>query len=206
MEKIGRVVVLLLLIGTLSTSAIAQRINFSTWSGSDDIVITPVGATSSSLRFNDKVPVIRANMPEVVINKDDPQVAIFEIAAPSEFDITIELDHLGFLAKDGDPDKGTIPLTLNMAYTNNGQGNSNQVPNAQSAQDVPIGFNSVTLPVNPRSGGAPLPPTPEYGGYTRPKSKVYVYIYGAIGPIGTVSAGDYTATVNLNVYVAGGQD
>lgn len=206
MEKIGRVVVLMLLIGMLSMSVSAQRINFSTWSGSDDIVITPVGAASSSLRFNDKVPVIRANMPEVVINKDDPQVAIFEIAAPSEFDITIELDHLGFLAKDGDPDKGTIPLTLNMAYTNNGQGNSNQVPNAQSAQDVPVGFNSVTLPVNPRSGGAPLPPTPEYGGYTRPKSKVYVYIYGAIGPIGTVSAGDYTATVNLNVYVAGGQD
>ena len=206
MEKIGRVVVLMLLIGTLSMSVSAQRINFSTWSGSDDIVITPVGATSSSLRFNDKVPVIRANMPKIEIKKDDPQVAIFEITAPSEFDITIELDHLGFLSKDGDPDKGTIPLILNMSYTNNGQGNSNQVPNAQSAQDVPVGFNSVTLPVNPRSGGAPLPPTPEYGGYTRPKSKVYVYIYGAIGPIGTVSAGDYTATVNLNVYVAGGQD
>ena len=206
MEKIARLVFLIILMGALSQPVFAQRINFSTWTGSEDIVITPVGAASSSLRFNDKVPVIRANMPEVVINKDDPQVAIFEIAAPSEFDITIELDHLGFLAKDGDPDKGTIPLTLNMAYTNNGQGNSNQVPNAQSAQDVPVGFNSVTLPVNPRSGGAPLPPTPEYGGYTRPKSKVYVYIYGAIGPIGTVSAGDYTATVNLNVYVAGGQD
>ena len=206
MEKIARLVFLIILMGALSQPVFAQRINFSTWTGSEDIVITPVGATSSSLRFNDKVPVIRANMPKIEIKKDDPQVAIFEITAPSEFDITVELDHLGFLAKDGDPDKGTIPLTLNMAYTNNGQGNSNQVPNAQSAQDVPIGFNSVTLPVNPRSGGAPLPPTPEYGGYTRPKSKVYVYIYGAIGPIGTVSAGDYTATVNLNVYVAGGQD
>ncbi len=206
MEKIARVVGLLLLISTLSTSAIAQRINFNTWTGSEDIVITPVGATSSSLKFNDKEKVIKANMPKIEIKKDDPQVAIFEITAPTEFDITVELDHLGFLSKDGDPDKGTIPLILNMSYTNNGQGNSNNVPNPNSAQDVPVGFNSITFPLSRRGGGAPLPPTPEYGGYTRPKSKVYVYIYGAIGPIGAVSAGNYTATVNLNVYVAGGQD
>lgn len=206
MEKIARVVVLLLVIGTFSSDLFAQRINFSTWTGSEDIVITPVGTTSSSLRFNDKQKVIKAKDPAIEIKKDDPQVAIFEITAPTEFDITVELDHPGYLANGGDPNKGTIPLVLNMSYTNNGQGSSNQVPNPNSAQDVPVGFNSVTLPVNPRSGGAPLPPTPEYGGYTRPKSKVYLYIYGAIGPIGTVSAGDYTATVNLNVYVAGGQD
>lgn len=206
MEKIARLVFLIILMGALTQPGFAQRINFSTWTGSEDIVITPVGATSSSLRFNDKEKVIRANMPKIEIKKDDPQAAIFEITAPTEFDITVELDHPGYLANGGDPNKGTIPLVLNMSYTNNGQGSSNQVPNPNSAQDVPVGFNSVTLPVNPRSGGAPLPPTPEYGGYTRPKSKVYLYIYGAIGPIGTVSAGDYTATVNLNVYVAGGQD
>lgn len=190
----------------LGSETFAQRINFSTWSGSEDIVITPVGATSSSLRFNDKEKVIRSNMPKIEIKKDDPQVAIFQIEAPTEFDITVELDYPTFLAKDGDPNKGNIPFELRMAYTNNGQGNSTNVPAAQSAEDVPMGFNSVTFPVSRRGGGAPLPPTPEYGGYSRLKSKVFLYVYGAVGPIGTVSAGDYTATVNLNVYVAGGQD
>jgi hypothetical protein len=191
----------------LCSEAFAQRINFSTWTGSDDIVITPIGATSSSLRFNDKEKVIRSNMSnKIEIKKDDPQVAIFQIEAPTEFDITVELDYPTFLAKDGDPSKGTIPFELRMAYTNNGQGSSTQIPNPQSAEDVPMGFNSITMPVSRRGGGAPLPPTPEYGGYTRPKSKVFLYIYGSIGPTGTISAGDYTAAVNLNVYVAGGQD
>ena len=206
MEKLKHIGLLFLVILSLSVETFAQRINFSTWSGSEDIIITPIGATSSSLRFNDKEKVIRANMPKIEIKKDDPQVAIFQIEAPSEFDITVELDYPTFLAKDGDPDKGSIPFELRMAYTNNGQGSSNQIPNAQSAEDVPLGFNSVTMPVSRRGGGAPLPPSPEYGGYSRPKSRVYLYIYGAVGPIGTVSAGDYTATVNLNVYVAGGQD
>jgi hypothetical protein len=206
MEKLKHIGLLFLVILSLSVETFAQRINFSTWSGSEDIIITPIGATSSSLRFNDKEKVIRANMPKIEIKKDDPQVAIFQIEAPTEFDITVELDYPTFLAKDGDLNKGTIPFELRMAYTNNGQGSSTQVPNPQSAEDVPLGFNSVTMPVSKRGGGAPLPPSPEYGGYSRPKSRVYLYIYGAVGPIGTVSAGDYTATVNLNVYVAGGQD
>lgn len=206
-ENLKHIGLLFLVILSLSAETFAQRINFSTWSGSDDIVIMPVDGKSGSLKFNDKEKVIRSNMPAIVIAKNDlQQIAIFEITAPTEFDITIELDHPGYLSNGGDPEKGTIPLVLNMAYTNNGQGNSTNVPPPTSAVDVPVGFNSVTFPVSRRGGGAPLPPTPEYGGFTRPKSKVYVYIYGAIGPIGTVSAGNYTATVNLNVYVAGGQD
>ena len=205
MEKMARLVFLLILMGAITQPVFAQRINFNTWSGSDDIVITPVGATSSSLRFNDKEQNIRANMPKIEIKKDDPQVAIFEITAPTEFDITIELNHPGFLAKGEGNSKETFPLELRMAYINNLPVNTVSAPAVGAALDVPPGINSVTFSVS-RRGGAPLPPTPEYGGYTRPKSKVYVYIYGAIGPIGTVSAGDYTATVNLNVYVAGGQD
>jgi hypothetical protein len=197
---------LIVFLGVVSAS-FGQRINFSTWTGSDDVTIRPIGANSSSLRFNDKEKVLKANMPQVVIAKTDPQVAIFEIEAPTEFDISIDLDYPVFLFKDGDlSSTDKIPFVLNMSYSTPGSGNSVQVPDPATSQDVPAGFNSVTFPMY-GSGTAPLPPSPEFGGSgARQKSKAYLFIYGAVGPIGTVSAGDYTAEVILNVNVSGGDN
>lgn len=208
MEKIARVVVLLVLIGTLNTSVLAQRINFNTWTGSENITVTAVGTGLNSLNFNDKQKVLLAGSPAVVIGKTDPQVAIFEIEAPSEYDITVELDFPFFLYKDGIPTGDQkFPLALQLAYVNEAPPGFEFLTGGATAQEVPAGFNSVTFPVNRRAAGAPLPPTPEYGGYTRPKSKVYVYVYGSVGPIGqNISAGDYLGNVTLSVYVAGGQD
>ncbi|OYX10854.1 MAG: hypothetical protein B7Z16_17990 [Algoriphagus sp. 32-45-6] len=182
--------------------AMAQRINFSTWTGSEDVIIRSVGSVVSSLRFNEKQQVLLANTPAIVIAKNDPQVAIFEIEAPSEFDITVELQAPAFLAKDGDPSGGTIPFALQMSYSN--QGLPNEIAAIGSALDVPVGFTSVTFPVHVGRRGVPLPPNPELSGASRPKSTVYLYIYGALGPIGQVSAGNYTGEVLINVYVAGG--
>jgi hypothetical protein len=168
----------------------------------------PVGASGNSLRFNDKQKVLRSNMPVVSISKIDPQVAIFEIEAPTEFDITVDLDYPTVLHKDGNTSStDMIPFSLNMSYSIQSRGSSSQIPNAATAQDVPLGFNSVTLPMYGEGMAAPLPPSPEFGGsVARPKSKVYLFIYGSIGPIGTVSAGNYTADVILNVNVSGGDN
>ena len=193
---------ILILSVVVSGEAIAQRINFSTWTGSEDVTIRSVGSVVSSLRFNEKQQVLLANTPAITIAKNDPQVAIFEIEASSEFDITVELQSPTFLAKDGDPAKGTIPFALQMSYSN--QGLPNDISALGSALDVPLGFTSVTFPVHVGRRGVPLPPNPELSGTSRPKSTVYLYVYGTLGPIGQVSAGNYTAEVLINVYVAGG--
>lgn len=207
MKAMKNILSFLIVFLVVSSASFGQRINFSTWTGSDDVTIRPVGANSSSLRFNDKEKVLKANMPAVVISKTDPQVAIFEIEAPTEFDISIDLDYPVFLYKDGNTSStDMIPFVLNMSYSNQSLGNSGQIPAAATTQDVPAGFNSVTFPMY-GSGAAPLPPSPEFGGSgTRQKSKAYLFIYGAVGPIGTVSAGNYTAEVILNVNVSGGDN
>lgn len=200
--------IFLILFVTTAAASFGQRISFSQWTGSDDVTITPVGTTGNTMRFNDKQKVLTSNMPMVMIKKDDPQVAIFEIEAPTEFDVTVDLDYPVFLYKDGDA-TGTdmIPFSLFMAYTIQGRGNSGQIPNPANAQDVPFGFNSVTFPMYGEGMAAPLPPSPEFGGSgQRPKSKAYLFIYATFGPIGTVSSGNYTAEVVLNVNVSGGND
>lgn len=202
MKKIAILIGLLLLSNLVISEAIAQRINFSTWTGSEDVSIRSIGSVISSLRFNEKQQVLLANTPAIAIAKNDPQVAIFEIEAPSEFDITVELQAPNFLAKEGDPENGTIPFALQMSYSN--QGLPNEIAALGSSMDVPLGFTSVTFPVHAGRRGVPLPPNPELYGNARPKSTVYLFVYGTLGPIGQVSAGNYIGEVLINVYVAGG--
>ncbi|MCR9082431.1 MAG: hypothetical protein NXH89_08435, partial [Cyclobacteriaceae bacterium] len=146
MKKIAILIGLLLLSNLVISEAIAQRINFSTWTGSEDVSIRSIGSVISSLRFNEKQQVLLANTPAIAIAKNDPQVAIFEIEAPSEFDITVELQAPNFLAKEGDPENGTIPFALQMSYSN--QGLPNEIAALGSSMDVPLGFTSVTFPVH----------------------------------------------------------
>lgn len=202
MKGLRIILIFFVLLLTGNSTVFGQRINFSTWTGSEEVRITAVGASLNSLNFNDKQKVLLAGSPAVVIEKADTQVAIFEIIAPSEFDITIELQSPSFLALDGDPSKGTIPFSLQMSYSN--QGLANEISALGSSMDVPLGFTSVTLPVNEIRTGIPLPPNPEFNGANRPKSTVYLFVYGTLGPIGQVSAGDYLGEVLINVYVAGG--
>lgn len=178
----------------------AQRINFSTWTGSDDISIVPV-MTNPTLNFNLKQANISASSPAVTINLADAQAVAFEIEAPLGFDLTVEVDAPTFLSLDGvgtDPEE-QIPFRIGIAY-NNLEAVSDIAAKASAIQ-LPIGFYNVTFPVNRRTGGAPgPPPTPISGGDARPKSKAYLFITGELGPIGLVNAGQYLGDITINVY------
>lgn len=185
----------------LSGESHAQRINFSTWTGSDDITITPV-IGSPTLNFNLKQANISANSLDVVtINLADAQAVAFEIEAPVGFDLTVEVDAPTFLSLDGvgvDPEE-QIPFRIGIAY-NNLEAVSDVAAKASAIQ-LPIGFYNVTFPVNRRIGGAPgPPPTPISGGDARPKTKAYLFITGELGPIGAVNAGQYLGEITINVY------
>jgi hypothetical protein len=194
--------ILIVTLGGLFSSGngYAQRINFSTWTGSDDITITPVLA-SPTLNFNQKEANIRANSPAVTINLTDNQAVAFRIEAPEGFDLTVEVDAPTVLSLNGtgtEPEE-QIPFRVGIAYSNLLAGDEMTAKN--SAVQLPLGFYNVTFPVNRRTSGAPgPPPTPESGSYVRPKSTAWLFLYGELGPIGPVNAGNYLGDITINVY------
>jgi len=196
------IAIVFVLLGAMVSQVQAQRINFSTWAGSEDIIITPVGKNLNNLKFNDIQKVLVVGSGPVNIRLIDDEVVVFRIDAPSELEVTVELTAPGSLALSSDASK-TIPLTLNLAYSNDVMALNSAFPNPEAAVLVPLGFNSVTFPISRRAaGGAPLPPTPDFGGIGRPKSSAFVFIYGTLGKIPAGSpAGNYTADVILSVYV-----
>jgi hypothetical protein len=193
-------ILLLLLVGNncFVSKSYSQRISFSTWTGSEEIMITSVIA-SPTLNFNQKQANIIQNSPAISINLNDIAAIAFAIEAPENFDLTVEVDAPTVLALDSDPSK-TIPFQIKMAYNNLRAVDENS--GKASAIELPSGFYNVTFPVNRRTSGAPgPPPTPLSGSETRTKAKAFVYLYGVLGPIGVIPAGNYTGIINLNVFI-----
>lgn len=184
----------------LAQNGFAQRINFSTWTGSDDITITPVNA-SAALNFNQKQANISANSPAVTINLTDNQAVAFRIEAPEGFDLTVEVDGPQFLKLGGigsEPEE-MVPFKVGIAYNNMLAGD--EMSAKASAVQLPAGFFNVTFPVNRRASGAPgPPPTPSSGDYVRPKATAWFFIYGELGPIGPINAGAYSGDITINVF------
>ncbi len=179
----------------ISQVSMAQRISFSTWTGSDDIVLNSVMA-SPELSFNLKQPIITSGT-TVDINLVDNQAIAFRIEAPENFDLTVDIDAPMFLTFADDPLK-TIPFQVKLAYNNMLPGN--ELAGKAGAIELPLGFTNVTFPVDRRTSGAPNPvPTPLTGAEVRSKSAAYIYIYGILGPVGTVPAGNYMAEITINV-------
>lgn len=182
------------------TGAMAQRINFSTWTGSDEITISPVLA-NPNLNFNLKKAAISANSPAVTINLIDNQSVGFQIQAPDGYDLTVEVDAPAFLALDGvgTAPEEQVPFRLAMAYNN--QAALDELTAKSTAVELPTGFYNVTFPVNRWTAGVPgPPPTPNSGTYVRPRSTAWLFLYGELGPVGPVNAGNYFAEIIINVY------
>lgn len=182
------------------TQGYAQRINFSTYTGSSDITITPMMA-SPALNFNLKQANITVNGDPVAINLSDNQAVAFQIQAPEGFDITVEVDAPTVLGLDGtgtDPEE-TIPFQIGIAYNNLVAGD--EMTAKSGAVTLPTGFVNVTFPINRRNSGAPgPPPTPISGDYVRPKATAWLFLFGTLGPIGNVNAGQYFGNITINVF------
>ncbi len=169
----------------------SQRITFGTFAGSN-IVITPVSV--NTLDFG-------------VLVKGEPAKSIdiahatgFEITAPLGFDLTVTMSFSTTL--DG-PNSKTLPFELKFAYSNQGLIESQARLNTV---EVTTGFNEVTIPVRRNALGLPAPPPTPLDGTnsTRTTAKVYLYIYGSVGPADVgADAGDYSGTVSITVAYTG---
>lgn len=199
--RLGRSFQLLLVTGFFYAGSVeAQSINFTTWTGSDEITITSVQAMPK-LDFNLKQNIISKSSVPVLINLLDMQAVSFRIEAPQGFDLTVEVDAPQVLRLDGtgsDPDE-TVPFQIGIAYSN--QLSVDEASAKGSAVQLPAGFYNVTFPVDRRSAGAPAPPpTPTSGDYVRPKATAWFFIYGTLGPVGPAMAGAYSENITVNVY------
>ena len=186
---------LLLVSALMACPGTAQRINFGAYTTSQGISLT----VSGNLNFNDKQPAIGSNSNSTVtIALSDNESQYIRIVGDATRDITITVSAPVNLITGAGGAGNQIPFACKFAYSNLG---SATVTAAKAvAVQVPGGFTAITLPMLRRTAGAPAPPpTPAHGGYTPPSATAYLFLYGALGPVGNVSPGIYSGTINVNV-------
>jgi len=192
--------ILLLLLPALAT---AQRINFKPFVQGEGITLM-VTDNPAGLNFNAKQSIIVVGDPNPVnIVLTDNQAVVFEVEAPLDFDLTVELVWSKNLSLGGLDTGIMVPFTLRYGYNNTGE--FTDMERRANAIEVPEMYHTVTLPVRRRrAGGPPLPPpTPEHAGYVRPKGKTYFYVYGTLsGAPSNASSGNYSGTIEVNVNYA----
>lgn len=178
---------------SLSFQVKSQSINFGTFT-SHGIMINEEAV--NELDFNAKQTIIISGSNDIVnIGLQDQEVAVFSIEANAELDINLLFEAPSKLELNP---TNSIPCNLRFAYSNLG---AQDVETARaSAIEVPVGFNTITIPVLRRTINAPgPPPTPEYTGYVAPTGKVYIFVYGSLGPVGNVNVGLYEGLINVTV-------
>lgn len=173
----------------------AQSINFGAYTTAQGISLS----VSGNLNFNAKQPVIASNSNSTVtIALSDNEAQYITVTGDATRDITVIVTAPTVLITGGGGPGNQIPFACQFAYSN--LGSSNVAAAKTVAVQVPGGFTAITLPMVRRTSGAPLPPpTPAHGGYTPPSATAYLFLYGSLGPVGNVSPGIYSGTVNVSV-------
>ncbi len=186
---------LLTLIAFTTCPATAQKINFGAYTTSQGLTLI---VSSGGLNFNAKQPAILIGSGESVpILLQDNECAYVQIVGDATRDITITVPAIPYLTCGADQ----IPFTCQFAYSNQG---ATDVSTAKlGAVEIPSGFFTITIPMLQRTSGPPAPPpTPAHGGYTPPSATAYLFLYGTLGPVGSVASGAYSGTINVEVNYA----
>ena len=175
---------LLLLSAVMVRPGAAQKINFGAYTTSQGLSLP----TSAGLNFG----VLITNSPPVVIGLNNS--AWLEIDGDATRDITIIVPSITYLTYG----TNEIPFACQFAYSNFGF--TDPYSAKLSAVQISPGVTVITIPMLQRTGGVPAPPpTPAHGGYAAPSAKAYLFLYGTLGPVVSVSSGTYTGMINVYV-------
>lgn len=117
-------------------------------------------------------------------------------------DVIVDITADNYLYLDNDvscngTNSNCIPFTLQAAYANQGNNNTNQAVLMQVASNVA----SAQFPILARGNRPPgPPPTPDFEGYNPAffNETAYLYLYGSIN-VGNVNAGTYSGQINVTV-------
>jgi spore coat protein U-like protein len=194
------IIILLMLMSSLMASA--QRIGFEVRAG-DGITILN---SPADLNFNRLNNVITANSFETItISLNDEIVSAIGIEAEAGRDITVEVNAPTFLTLKGgrQGEDERINLDIRFAYSNSGTHSETEARLA--ATEVPAGFVHVTFPVQTRlsrQSNSGLSQSRQYAGRSANTQKIWIFVYGSIGPIGKVRMGEYTAEISVTINYA----
>ena len=195
MEKKSKPIFVLVVFFLISSfvATQAQHISFGTWAGSDILITTGV---PGDLNFNNKTQVINPGINQTVtINLHDQEAAVLTIEGTEYYDVTVSIDAPPTLDLDA---TNKIPFHMRFAYSNLNPADVTVAKN--QAVEVPASFNSATFPIFRRVNGPPgPPPTPPSSGYVPPRKTAWLFIYGSVGPVGSVDAGLYEGIINITV-------
>ncbi len=192
--KFYTLLLIVFLVSGVIMNSSAQRINFGTHA-SEGIVIHNLVPQGLDFNLAAGGVLVAGSNQTVQIGLMDDETVVLEIQAQADLDITVQIDIPAFLQFDA---SNMIPVSLNWAYSN--MGATDLMTARSQAISLPAGFQTFTFPVIRRTTGTPgPPPTPSYQGYTAPTTTAYLFIYGNLGPVGNIQAGQYDGIINVTV-------
>ncbi|MEX0723636.1 MAG: hypothetical protein WD357_09480 [Gracilimonas sp.] len=128
------------------------------------------------------------------------EAKVLMIEGVKYLDVIVEVIADDFLILDSDIEcngSNCIQFTLQAAYANRGNNNTNQAVLMQIASNTA----SAQFPILARGNLPPgPPPTPDYEGYNPAlyNETAYLYIYGSLN-VGNVDAGSYSGNITVTV-------
>jgi hypothetical protein len=187
----------LLLFFTLSFSTIAnaQEIDFGDFSSKYAVTLSEL-SPAEDLEFG--MVIQNEGLKSVALQ--DAKVLMIEGVKYLDVIVDVTADNFLFLDNDvacNGSNTNCIPFTLQAAYANRGNNNTNQAVTMQVASNVA----SAQFPILARGNQPPgPPPTPVYQGYNPAafNETAYLYIYGSLN-VGNVDAGSYSGTITVTV-------
>jgi hypothetical protein len=182
--------------GMLTDPGRAQQVDFSTYSDYGLQLFT----TNQQLIFGENGQVISGEgTVEIPLSNSSKRTTI-AIEGVKFLDVSVTISAPQFIYLNGNMSSDEkISLNLDAAYANLGQDSYAQAELINLGSD---NSGTVRFRIKGRGQGPPRPPpVPPHKGYTPPKDRAYLYIYGSID-VGNVNAGEYSTTVNVNVSYA----
>lgn len=187
-------IIIFSILGSASISASAQEIDFGDFSSKYAVTLSELNA--DDLAFG----TVFQNEGLKSIDLQNAKVLMIEGVKYLDVIVDITADNHLYLGNDvacNGSNTNCIPFTLQAAYANRGNNNTNQAILFQVASNVA----SAQFPVLAR-GNRPAgpPPTPVYEGYNPAafNETAYIYLYGSLN-VGTVDAGSYSGTITVTV-------
>src|SRR6056297_2701151 len=173
----------------------AQEIDFGDFSNKYTVSITEL-IPAEDLAFG----LVIQNEGLKTIDLLDAKVLMIE--GVKYLDVIVDITADNYLYLDNDvscngTNSNCIPFTLQAAYANRGNNNTNQAVLMQVASNVA----SAQFPILARGNRPPgPPPTPVFEGYNPAlfNETAYLYLYGSIN-VGNVNAGTYSGQITVTV-------
>lgn len=184
-----------LLLSVASQSVVAQEIDFGQYSSKYAVTLSELNP-AEDLAFG----IVIQNEGLKTVELQDAKILMIE--GVKYLDVIVDVTADNYLFLDGGiacntSETDCIPFTLQAAYANRGQNNTNQAVLMQVASNVA----SAQFPILARGNQPPgPPPTPVYEGYNPAafNETAYLYLYGSLN-VGNVDAGSYSGNITVTV-------